>query len=267
MAQRRNAGRRPVVLGYHAVSSTWRTPLAVSEAALRSQLGYLRKRGYVGLTFLDAERRRREGTLPPRSVVVTFDDGYASTLRATPILAELGFPGSVYLVTSFVESGEPLSWRGIDHLLRPDTIDELRPLTWEDAKALVAQGWEVGSHTVTHSLLTRLDDRRLRMELEESRTAIERRVGPCVSLSYPYGLADERVAATARQAGYEAACMLTFAHFVDEPLRRPRIGMGSADTRIRLAVQVSRFGQATRRSAAARLARGLHRRRRWLPDA
>jgi peptidoglycan/xylan/chitin deacetylase (PgdA/CDA1 family) len=261
-----DAGGRPLVLGYHAVSSTWRTPLAVSEALLRSQLTYLRERGYVGLTFVDAERRRSEGTLPPRSVVVTFDDGYASTLRAVPILAELGFPGTVFVVTDFVESGEPLSWPGIDQLLRPDTIEELRPLTWEAAEELAAAGWEVGSHTMTHPLLTSVDDGRLRVELEDSRSAVERRVGPCVSLSYPYGLADARVAAAAAKAGYEAACMLTFAHFVDEPLRRPRIGMGSADTRIRLAIQVSRFGQAARRSAAARLARALHRRRRWLPD-
>jgi peptidoglycan/xylan/chitin deacetylase (PgdA/CDA1 family) len=259
-------GRRPLILGYHAVSSTWRAPLAISEAVLRAQLTYVRERGYVGLTFSDAERRRREGTLPPRSAVITFDDGYVSTLRAAPILVELGLPGTVFVVTTFVESGEPLSWPGIDHLLRPETADELRPLSWDQAESLAAAGWEVGSHTATHPLLTRVDDERLRVELEESRTAIERRLGTCSSLAYPYGLADDRVAAAAKQCGYEAACMLTFAHFVDEPLRRPRVGLGQTDTGIRLRLQVSRFGQAARRSSAVRAARALRRRRRWLPD-
>lgn len=257
----RDSAHRPLILCYHAVSPTWRGPLAVSEAVLRTQLTYVKKRGYVGLTISDAERRRSEDTLPPRSVVVTFDDGFASTVRAAPILAELGFPGTVFLVTRFVESGEPLSW--ISQALRPDTIEDLRPLTWRDAEELAASGWEVGSHTMTHPLLTGLDDESLRAELAESRVAIERRLGPCLSLSYPYGLADERVAAEAKRAGYEVASTLTFSHSVDEPHRRPRVGIGPTDTGMRLAVQVSGYGQAARRSVAAPLARALYRRRTW----
>jgi peptidoglycan/xylan/chitin deacetylase (PgdA/CDA1 family) len=242
-------------------------PLAIPEAVLRAQLEYLRRRGYVGLTLTDAERRRCNGTLPSRSVVVTFDDGYASTSHAAPILAEVGFPGTVFVVTDFVESGEPLSWAGIDHLRSSDTVHELRPLSWEQVETLAGAGWEIGSHTTTHPLLTRVDDGRLREELELSRAAIERRIGSCVSLAYPYGLADERVAAAAKAAGYEVACMLTFAHVVDEPFRRPRVGMGSTDTGLRLRFQVSGLGQAARRSALVRLARRLRRRRAWLPGS
>lgn len=266
IAAKREPRRRPLVLGYHAVSSTWHTQLAVPESLLRSQLTYIKERGYVGLTLSEAERRRREGMLPPRSVVVTFDDGYASTLRAVPILAEVGFPGTVFVVTDFVESHEPLSWPGIEHLLSPDTVEEMRPLTWEAVDVLAAGGWEVGSHTMTHPLLTRVGDERLQAELEQSRAAIERRVGSCLSLAYPYGLADERVADAARRVGYEVACMLTFAHYVDEPFRRPRVGVGPTDTGVRLRLQMSRVGRAARRSAAARFARALRRRRPWLPD-
>jgi peptidoglycan/xylan/chitin deacetylase (PgdA/CDA1 family) len=257
---------RPLILGYHAVSSAWRAQLAISEADLRTQLAYVKKRGYVGLTISDAERRRREGTLPHRSVVVTFDDGYASTSRAAPILGELGFPGTVFVVTDFVDSGEPLSWPGIDDWLAPDTVGELKSLTWDDVETLAAQGWEVGSHTVTHPVLTNADDERLQDELTQSRTAIEQRLGRCTSVAYPYGVADRRVADAAGRAGYEVGCTLTFAHFVDEPLRRPRIGMGHQGTRLGLAVQVSRFGRAARRSRAVRLARTLRRKRAWIPD-
>ena len=76
---------------YHAVSASWRSPLAVSPAALRRQCTLLRSRGFTGLTFTESERRRREGRLPERCVVVTFDDGYASTLQAKGILDEAGF--------------------------------------------------------------------------------------------------------------------------------------------------------------------------------
>jgi len=255
----------PLVLGYHAVSSTWEAQLAVSERLLRSQLAYLRARGYVGLTLAEAERRRRDGSLPERSLVVTFDDGYASTLRALPVLAELELPGTVFLVTDFVDSGEPLSWPGVEQWARPETIDELRPLTWEQAEQLVEAGWEIGSHTASHPLLPRIDDARLRAELTTSRAAIERRLGPCSSIAYPYGLADERVAREAQAAGYDVGCTLTFVHDVDESLRRPRVGVGPTDDGLRLRAQTSSLGLALRRSAVARVARRLRRRRPWLP--
>ncbi len=208
-----------------------------------------------------------EGNLPPRSVVVTFDDGYTSTLRAVPILEEFGFPGTVFVVTNFVESGAPLSWKGIEQWLRPETVGELRSLSWLELEQLATSGWEVGSHTLTHPLLTGTNDQSLSDELLQSRAVIERRLGRCSSIAYPYGVADQRVAEAARRAGYEVGCTLTFTHSVDEPLRRPRIGMGATGSRIRLAARFSRLGEAARRSRAARLARAARRRRTWLPDA
>jgi len=257
---------RPLVLGYHAISSSWPSNLAVSARRLEEQLRYVRSRGYVGLTATGAETARKEGSLPPRAVVVTFDDGYASTLLAAPILAELGFPGTVFVVTSFVETGEPMDWAGIAEWRRPDTMEELRSLTWSDAAELAEQGWEVGSHTVTHPLLTKVGDDLLRTELSESRAEIEKRLGSCTSIAYPYGIADERVAAETRRAGYEVAYMLTLAQIADEPMRRPRVGMAPGHHGARLKVQLSDFGLAARRSGVARLARKLRFRRSWLPD-
>ncbi len=98
---------RPLILAYHAVSSTWASPLAVSAAALDEQAAHMRRHGYEGLTFAEAERRRVEGTLPSRSVVFTFDDGYASTLRAAETLARHGYPGTVFVVTRFASPASP----------------------------------------------------------------------------------------------------------------------------------------------------------------
>jgi peptidoglycan/xylan/chitin deacetylase (PgdA/CDA1 family) len=114
LGERALMAERPSILAYHAVSSTWRSSLAVPEAILAEQLRALRDRGYVGMTFTEAERRRAAGTLPPRTVVVTFDDGYASTLRAQPILEDVGFPATVFVVTGFLDDDAPLSWPGID---------------------------------------------------------------------------------------------------------------------------------------------------------
>ena len=261
------AAARPLILAYHAVSSTWDSPLAVTEEALGRQAAHLQRRGYQGLTMAEAERLRTGGGLPPRSVVFTFDDGYRSTLLAADILARYGYVGTVFAVTAFPASSGYLSWPGIEHELASATAGQLEPLTWADLAALRDRGWEVGSHTVTHALLTEAGDAALAAELGDSRRAIAERLGDCATVAYPYGVADVRVAAAAREAGYTAACTLTGAHVDDEPHRRPRVGMTTADTGPRLRAKLSPLGLALRRSGAARTARRLRPRRDWIPTA
>jgi peptidoglycan/xylan/chitin deacetylase (PgdA/CDA1 family) len=239
---------RPIVLCYHAVSSSWPSSLAVSEQLLERHVTALRRRGYVGITLAQAERARQEGTLPRRSVVVTFDDAYASVLRARPILDAASYPGTVFVVTRFAESGEPLRWPGIDMWSDGEHADELEPLGWGELEALRDAGWEVGSHTVSHPRLPDLDDETLRAELTDSRAAIVRHLGSCETIAYPYGLADARVAAAARDAGYLAAVTLTTLHGSDEPYLRPRAGMYPSDAGWRARVKLSPTFAAARRS-------------------
>jgi peptidoglycan/xylan/chitin deacetylase (PgdA/CDA1 family) len=246
---------RPLLLAYHAVGAG---SLAIPEPALRAQLVLLRRRGYVGLTAAEAERRRQDRT---RAVVVTFDDGFRSVLRAKPILDEVGFPATVFAVTSFVESGEPLRWPGLER--------SEESLGWPELELLREAGWEVGSHTVSHRLLPDLDDADLERELVDSRATIERRLGSCKTLAYPYGRADERTAAAAARAGYRAAFTLSRAHRPDEPLRRPRLGLRSVDCGLRLRLRLSPAAALARRSRPAAGASALRRamlpRPDWLP--
>jgi peptidoglycan/xylan/chitin deacetylase (PgdA/CDA1 family) len=259
--------RRPLILAFHAVSSSWRSGLAVSERSLESQVTFLRRRGYVGLTVAESERRRGAGTLPEKSVVVTFDDGLASVVLAKPILDGVGFPATIFLVKNFMETGIP-PYRGwLDSVLDSPHGSEMRPLDWSAVEMLVEGGWEVGSHTASHPLLPNLTDDELVVELESSRAWIADRLGRCETLAYPYGRADERVASAAEKAGYVAACTLTGAHLVDEPYRRPRLELYEADVGVRLAVKTSPLSLALRRSRVAKVAHHLRRRRPWLPAA
>ncbi len=261
---------RPLILAFHAVSSSWRSGLAISERSLESQLSLLRRQGYVGFTFAESERRRAAGTLPKRSLVVTFDDGFASVLRAKPVLDRVGFPATVFIVKRFMETGEP-RWGGVakwlDSVLDSEHASEMRPLDWSAVEMLAESGWEVGSHTLTHSLLPSLAADELARELELSRAWIAERLDRCETIAYPYGRADERVAAAAEKAGYLAACTLTGAHLVDEPYRRPRLGLYEADVGLRLAAKISPLSIGLRRSPIAQVAHHLPRRRGWLPAA
>ncbi len=82
-------------------------------------------------------------------------------------------------------------------------------MSWKDVRSLCADGFDIGSHTVTHPILSNLGPERLWEELMESRTAIEKQTGlPCTALAYPNGRPGdigERVLAATAEAGYDFA--------------------------------------------------------------
>lgn len=84
-----------------------------------------------------------------------------------------------------------------------------RFMSWDDARALGAAGFDLGSHTVTHPILRSLSSANLRRELRESRAAIEAQTGrPCTALAYTNGRArdiDGLVLAETAEAGYDYA--------------------------------------------------------------
>jgi peptidoglycan/xylan/chitin deacetylase (PgdA/CDA1 family) len=239
--------QRPLILGYHAVSSTWGSSLAVREEELRRHLVVLRERGYEGYTFRQAEVLRQLKQLPPRTVVITFDDGFASVMDAAPILGEAGYPATVFVVGDFVEHERALGWPGLEDVPRR----ERSPLSWGDLASLIAIGWEVGSHTMTHPLLTELEPAELRNEIVASKELITERLDSCDTLAYPYGIADAGVARHVREAGYTAACVLMHSHRVDEPHRRPRVNISRGDEGVRLALKLSSHYARLRRSRLA----------------
>jgi peptidoglycan/xylan/chitin deacetylase (PgdA/CDA1 family) len=248
--------RRPLIICYHAVSSTWPSILAIPQDVVERHVSLLHERAYEGLTLIEAERRRRDGTLAARTVVITFDDGFASTLAAKPILDAAGFPATVFIPTGFVDNGDLLSYADLDDG-NGRYPDELRALTWDDLVTLRDSGWEIGSHTVTHPRLPDLDDASLSRELEVSREVIRQRLGGCETVAYPYGLADARVSAAAKRAGYVAGCTLSASHRIDERFRRPRVGVYRSDTELRFRAKLSPAFGALRRTPLADVAQGI----------
>lgn len=83
------------------------------------------------------------------------------------------------------------------------------PMSWDQVREMSRSGLEFGSHSVSHPVLTNLDDAALARELEDSKTAIERETGkPVDVLAYPIGqdfAYDARVMRTAQAAGYRMA--------------------------------------------------------------
>jgi len=92
---------------------------------------------------------------------------------------------------------------------------EFGPLTWEQAREMMASRVEIGSHTVTHPILTQVGDVQLWDELGESRSRIEGVLGKQAdSFCYPNGDFDARVLRTAERAGYR--CAVTTRHGLND---------------------------------------------------
>jgi peptidoglycan/xylan/chitin deacetylase (PgdA/CDA1 family) len=226
-----------LVLCYHAVSPTWSAALSVTPEALEWQLRELVRRGWRGATFEQAVLRPPW----PRTLAVTFDDAFLSVLElGYPVLSALGLPGTVFAPTAFLDHRQPLCWAGIDHWSKTPDRAELLSMDWNDLETLAGEGWEIGSHTVTHPRLTELDEAALAGELGSSRRECAIRMGrPCNTLAYPYGDVDERVARRAAEAGYLCAASLALqtpggAH------RWPRVGVYHGDAPWRFRLKVNR---------------------------
>ncbi|HEX9485018.1 MAG TPA: polysaccharide deacetylase family protein, partial [Gemmatimonadaceae bacterium] len=98
--------RRLLIVCYHGVSMDdeheWSPSLYVTQDRLRARLQALREGGYTILPLADATERLYAGTLPPRSVALTFDDGAVDfERRALPVLREFNAPATLYLTTYY----------------------------------------------------------------------------------------------------------------------------------------------------------------------
>jgi peptidoglycan/xylan/chitin deacetylase (PgdA/CDA1 family) len=240
-----------MILCYHAVSPTWNGALSVTPEDLNYQLSLLSHRGWHATTFSEALFR------PPaqRTLAITFDDAFLSVLRlARPVLASLSWPATVFVPTAFAAARQTLAWQGIEHWQQSDHAAELVSMDWTDLRGLANEGWEIGSHTVSHPWLTTLDDADLRAELSLSMEACSDALGrPCRSIAYPYGDHNERVARIAGDVGYRAGAALSASLHGIEPLRWPRVGIYHGDSGPRFHTKVNFL---TRRLRSTRLWRG-----------
>ncbi|HUG52165.1 MAG TPA: polysaccharide deacetylase family protein [Vicinamibacteria bacterium] len=188
------------ILTYHSLDDSG-SVISTPPRLFRDQVAALRERGYQGLTLgelLDGWDGR--SALPPRPVVIAFDDGYRNVLEhAGPVLQDAGFRATVFAVAGLL--GNENTW---DHPW--SSIPRLPLLSTGELRELGAAGFEVGAHGVTHACLTDLGSEAAEREIVGSGDLLAEAVGqPVTVFAYPYGKAGPDHRRTA-QARYRAAC-------------------------------------------------------------
>jgi Polysaccharide deacetylase len=180
---------RPVpILNYHVIG---RAPagapfpeLYVGRADFARQLRWLKAHRYHAVSLRRVYDYWRRGlALPPRPIVLTFDDGYRGQFtNALPLLRRYHWPGVLDLAVQNVLDGK---------------------LTLGELRAMARAGWEIDAHSLTHPDLTTLDRAELRRQVAGSRTWIRSRLHvPVDFFCYPAGRYDAAVLAAVRAAGY-----------------------------------------------------------------
>jgi len=193
--------RRSLILLYHGVgrSNTRIDPgfLRVAPETFRWQLDLLVAAGFEFVTVAEFVERAGAHEPPPGLVALTFDDGMDDNHSVVlPMLRERGLRATVYVVTGLI--GKPNPWMANDSRARMMTTDELREL--------VAAGFEIGAHTVTHRDLSKLTFDDCFREMTESRLALERMLDVAVrTFAYPSCHYSAPAVAAAEAAGFRAA--------------------------------------------------------------
>jgi peptidoglycan/xylan/chitin deacetylase (PgdA/CDA1 family) len=173
------------VLTYHTIDDG-KPPLSIAPDRFKRQMTTLADAGWRTLSLDEALAGHHRGKWPLRSMMLTFDDGYASVGdRAVPVLATCGFRGIVFAVSDFVDQKAPRNrGAGITGPL----------LGWSELLAMTENGWTVGAHSRTHPALSKLNAEAAESEIAGSKRDLEDRCGVRVeAFAYPYGLASPNI--------------------------------------------------------------------------
>jgi len=186
--------RIPILL-YHYVEyvkdqgDTIRKSLNITPYTFEEEIKTLIDAGYTFITVSDlADALDDRKTLPVKSVVLTFDDGYRDFYTDVfPILKKYQVKAIAYIVPNFLN--------------KPNNMD-----LWQ-LKEITQSGLvEIGAHTMGHAYLSGLSLHTVKYEVEESKKYLEENLGiRVVSFAYPYGAFDNTAIDVVKKAGFTSA--------------------------------------------------------------
>jgi len=188
------------ILMYHHISDDARMEdiqsgvYKVPVKQFNEELACLQQGGYTTVTLDDlVAALYGEATLPMKSVILTFDDGFEDFYtHAYPLLRRYHFRATVYIITQ--------------------RVGEKGYMTWDQLQELAASPFiTLGAHTRTHKLLPELSPQNIREELAGSRSDLENPLGIKVyHLAYPGGHYNDEVIKLARTTGFKTAVTVHF---------------------------------------------------------
>jgi len=178
------------IIAYHHLAKHWpQNSYYVSPEIFDQQMAWLKTNDFQVISFDKFyEAAIGKGTIPQKPVVITFDDGNVDNYtNALPILKKYGLTAIFFIKTNGI------SQKG-------------KGMTWDKLKEMTEAGMTIGSHSLTHRNMARMDEETLSFELKESKKILEKNLDIEVKyFAYPGGSYSERTIEATKEAGYLAA--------------------------------------------------------------
>ncbi len=189
----------PILMYHHIAvpppgSDAIRVDLSVPPDVFDAEMRYLAEHGYHTIHLADVAAHLQTGApLPPKPIVITFDDGYDDNyLNAFPTLKNYNFTGTFFIITGRADANSP------------------GYMTWPQIEEMGANGMEIGGHSVDHLLdLGKVSRNTQLAEIEPARKAIAAHLPNQLPVfSFPSGSYNATSLAILRELGY-IACVTT----------------------------------------------------------
>jgi peptidoglycan/xylan/chitin deacetylase (PgdA/CDA1 family) len=165
--------------------SAFELDLTVTPKDFEAQLRYLKQEGYATITLNELALYLTVGEpLPPKPIILTFDDGYVDAYNhAFPLLQRYGFVGTFFLVSAPIDAQNP------DFL------------SWDQVEEMYAAGMRFEPHSYDHPDMRNRGFQFLVFQILAPKEAIEARTGePSRFFAYPSGRYDQYVIDVLRSA-------------------------------------------------------------------
>lgn len=215
-AKHHEGGQGLPILVYHQISRTATqatdAPTIISLEHFEQQMRYLRENGYTTLSMNEVDQFLKGRPFPGKIVAIDFDDGWASSLDAIPVLKQYHFKATFFVIAGFPDGGNK------------------HYMGWDKVKKLSADPeFSVESHTMTHpwekgnTLIDWIEGKTFGKgpeyavwEVTESKHLLETILGkPILYLAWPSGIYNDELVKMAYEAGYKG--LLT----VDDGMNHP----------------------------------------------
>jgi len=174
------------ILGYHDIEiSPSGKRYSISLDMFKKQLSWLKTNGFKAVSLAELKETISCGKEPPKKAfLLTFDDGFSSHYELVfPLLKEYGYPACFFLIAS--------------------SVGKEGFLNWGEIKAMRDSGMFIGSHGLSHRMLTAIAKKEVTEEFKSSKDLIEKNLGtPVDALSIPRGQESLKIRQLAQQSGY-----------------------------------------------------------------
>ena len=217
-----------VVLMYHSVSN-WNWEFAVRPEVFEDQINHLYDQGFSFISSKDLGAwLAKVKELPPKSILVTFDDGYKDFVdNAWPILKKCDAQATLFIHAN--RSSDPLG-------------NQIPLLDWEDLKKLSQAGVELGDHSYSHPNLKQMNRTEVENQIETSQAVFKEQVGfkPSI-MAYPEGKFNQVLIECLKSYGYHLGFSIDrgLVYRNDDPFRLRRSGVTNKTTWLEFKARVT----------------------------